>query len=476
MFQKIRTLIVIVSAGLLVAACASLSAKPAFDDVAFEISQRTGKTIAWDEGSEDDVAARDAIAALLARPLTVDSATQIALLNNRGLQSSYTELGIAQAALVQAGLLKNPAFDASIIDPVPDGLPANLAFGVVFQFIDALQIPLRRRVAASKLEEAKIQITMQVIDHAAMVQMAFVDYLAAKQGVELFVGVERAARASLEAAEALREAGNVPALDVEREKSQHTLAKIELAQMRLARDEAREKVNVALGLDEGETDWRSISRLPVMPQPVAHLNLAEARALGQSLDMAARYQRLETLAHRYGVERLSSIIPDLELGFEIEREEADKEWRRGPTFGLVLPVFDQGRAKRRSTEMEIRRAQDAFADTAIRVRSAARVARARLSTARRQAELTNRQLVPQMTKVLSETQKNYNAMQLGVFQLLRAKRGQIDAGRSYIRALQEYWRARIRFEKLMSGRMPEPGGGAAQLVQSGGDAMESGGH
>jgi len=47
---------------------------------------------------------------LLSKPLGMDDAVQIALLNNRGLQASYGELGVSEADLVQAGRLPNPGF------------------------------------------------------------------------------------------------------------------------------------------------------------------------------------------------------------------------------------------------------------------------------------------------------------------------------------------------------------------------------
>ena len=65
---------------------------------------------------------------LLGRKLTVDDAVQIAMLNNRELQAVYSDLGLAQADLVQAGLFKNPILDAAILFPLsgvrPD-LPAR---------------------------------------------------------------------------------------------------------------------------------------------------------------------------------------------------------------------------------------------------------------------------------------------------------------------------------------------------------------
>ena len=50
----------------------------------------------------DEVHAR--VAALLRKPLTADTAVQIALLNNRGLQAAYNALGIAEAEMVAAHL------------------------------------------------------------------------------------------------------------------------------------------------------------------------------------------------------------------------------------------------------------------------------------------------------------------------------------------------------------------------------------
>ena len=41
---------------------------------------------------------------LLRKPLTADSAVQVALLSNRGLQAAFNELGIAEAQMVAASL------------------------------------------------------------------------------------------------------------------------------------------------------------------------------------------------------------------------------------------------------------------------------------------------------------------------------------------------------------------------------------
>src|SRR5207237_9882296 len=83
--------------------CAHVDPNPAFRELANTVHLRTGKRVQWNRGTAEDAQAQAAVASLLSRPLTADSAVQIALLNNRNMQATYEELGIAQADLVGAG-------------------------------------------------------------------------------------------------------------------------------------------------------------------------------------------------------------------------------------------------------------------------------------------------------------------------------------------------------------------------------------
>jgi len=61
------------------------------------------------------------------------------------------------------------------------------------------------------------------------------------------------------------------------------------------------------------------------------------------------------------------------------------------------------------------------------------------------------QVLPRRQEIVDDTQKQYNAMQVGVFHLLQAKRDQIDAGRQYIERLRDYWVARSGVELIGMG-------------------------
>ena len=172
-----------------------------------------------ERGNNQDQEAAEQLRALLRRKLTADDAVQIAALNNRDLQAIYSELGLAQADLVQAGLFKNPILDAAVFFPL-SGVRPDFQLSVVISLLDALYVPLRKRVAAALFEEAKLRVTGAVLDFAAQVRTAFYVHQANEQLVELRQTIVEALSVSLEVSRRLHEAGNISDLDLARDRAQ----------------------------------------------------------------------------------------------------------------------------------------------------------------------------------------------------------------------------------------------------------------
>ena len=164
--------------------CASVHLNAGFPDVSAAIAERGAAKIVWNRGTELDQEAAEKIRTLLQRKLTADDAVQIALLNNRDLQAVYTELGVAQADLVQAGLFRNPILDAAVLFPL-SGVRPDLQLTMVISFLDALYVPLRKRVAAAQFEAAKFHVTGVVLDFSLQVRAAFYAHQAHEQLLEL---------------------------------------------------------------------------------------------------------------------------------------------------------------------------------------------------------------------------------------------------------------------------------------------------
>ena len=103
---------------------------------------------------------------------------------------------------------------------------------------------------------------------------------------------------------------------------------------------------------------------------------------------------------------------------------------------------------------------------AIRIRSTARAVRDRMEGFRDRALYYRDILLPLHERIVNESQLQYNAMQLGPIQLLRAREQQIETAVAYIEALRDYWLARGDVGQILSGRLPSSNGMPA--AQTGG--------
>ena len=74
--------------------------------------------------------------------------------------------------------------------------------------------------------------------------------------------------------------------------------------------------------------------------------------------------------------------------------------------------------------------------------------------AREIAEAYRTAVLPQRESIVSSTQEEHNFMLVGVFELLQARRSQLDAYQSYVEAVRDYWLARTDLRKSVGGALP----------------------
>lgn len=77
------------------AGCTTFSKDGGFNTVSSTARERLGKDAVIVKTDADRDAAAKRTQELLSKPLSMDDAVQVALLNNRGLQVSYAELGLS---------------------------------------------------------------------------------------------------------------------------------------------------------------------------------------------------------------------------------------------------------------------------------------------------------------------------------------------------------------------------------------------
>jgi cobalt-zinc-cadmium efflux system outer membrane protein len=447
----ISTTSVVMSLGLLIG-CASKPVDSGFPAVQSNVSQRLGRQVQWNRMGGDDRAVADAVKSMLAKPLTADEAVQIALLNNRELQATYEDLGVAQADLVQAGLLKNPVFNAAV--EFTNGQGTKLQFSVVENFLDLLQIPLRKQIAQTAFEGAKLRVTGAVLDFAGQVRAAFYDQQAAEQLLELRRSVSEATGASFDLARRLHDAGNTTDLDFSTAQAQREQAKLDLANAETTVLNGHERLNVLMGLWGPSTQWAIVQHLPDLPTGEMPTNGIERSAVEHSLGLALARGQVEVAARTLGIKRSFGLLPEAEIGVSSEKE-VHGPWEVGPAFSLPIPLFDQGQAAVAGARSDLERARQRYYALAVEVRASARMTRVNLLATRQRADYIHQMILPLRHRIVEQTQLQYNGMLVGPFQLLIAKQNEIEAGVQFVEAQRDYWLARTQVEQVFNGRMAD---------------------
>ena len=448
-----RTIIWMIAVALLSSGCVNIQQNAGFQEVQEGIDSRSGLQVTWYQDEASHEAFQAEIETMLVDSLTLEEAIQIGLLNNQNLQAEYELLGVAYADLVQAGLFRNPSFSTHIGYPVEEDHDPDLAFGLSFNFLDFFQIPLKKKIAASMLREVQLELTSRVLVHTNEVVRAFYEVQAAEQTFQMLGQVALAAEASFETARLLQEAGNARLVDRHNGQAFYEETRIELAAAALAVSTAREHLNRLLGLWGDQVSWQIADRLPLLEDSSTDVTQIEKSAVSSSLDLELAQARLETFGHQAGLVNATALLPNLELGIDAEREGA---WEVGPEIGFPIPLFDQGQAKKAASVAEIRRQQAQYYALGVEIRSEARLLGQQLMTAYQTARHYRDVILPLRVQISSESQMLFNAMQIGVFQLIEARRQEITAGKKYIEALAQYWLIRTNYDTLLQGKLPGP--------------------
>lgn len=434
--------------------CAVEGPDKSFDQVQSLTQERVGTRVYWNRNSEQDAQAHAVTDRALSQPLTCEGAVTLALLNNHHLQATFEDLGISQADFVQAGLLDNPVFNLSIRFPNERPAKTYLDVAAAENFLNIFLIPARKKIAAAQRDEAIARVTHEVLSLAGDTRVAFYNAEAAQQRVTLRQSISEAANAALDAATRLRQAGNTTELDYYSERAQAGRAKIELANARAEAQDTREKLNALMGLWGEKTQWKIADRLPDVPAAEIDADGLETLAIQQRLDLAAAKKAVLVQSRKYGLTVDTRFFAQADAGVEGERE-TDGQWRIGPTISVPIPIFDQGQAAIARAHAELRQSQERYLALAVEIRSQVRAARARMLNARIAAQFYHDEILPTQQKLLDQTQLRYNGMLAGVFQLLQAKRDEIDAAAQYVEALRTYWTSRAELERAIGGPLPE---------------------
>jgi outer membrane protein TolC len=444
--------------GIAVISCASLAACQTFSQdggmsVTADIAGKIlNKDIVAIRSEEDVAAARVQVERLLKRPLTADAAVQIALLNNRGLQASYNELGIAEAVRVQQSLPPNPHFS---VTRMTGSVETEIERQIVASILALATLPMRSEIAADRFHQAQLAAALETLRVAAEARRAFYRAVAAQETVGLFAQANDAAETMTQLAKRLGETGAMNKLDQAREQAFHSdvIVRLASAQQRASRE--RERLVRALGLWGTDLKFVLPKSLPTLPKRALTLPAVEQQAVRRRVDLQIARIELDTLAKAYGLTNATRFINVLDAGYADkitkDKETGETVRDRGFTVSFEVPLFDFGEARVREAEQTYMQAVNRLAQKAVNVRSEAREAYRNYRTSYDIASHYQREVLPLRKIISDEMMLRYGAMQVDVFTLLLEAQQKLNANAAAADALRDFWLASTDLATAMAG-------------------------
>lgn len=398
------------------------------------VKETVKEDLIWIKTPEEARAVNENVNALLAKPLSEDNAVRIALINNRSLQQSYEEIGIAHAELVQAGLMSNPILGYSL---GRGGGITTKTFSIELAFLDLLWIPLRKNLGEIAFEETKLRVGDEVLRTAREAKIAFIEARTAHEIVVLQEELLKSYEASTQLSIRQFTAGNLAKRDMLKIQEAYAHARTEAIKARQNAASASEALNKIMGVYGSATYYTFGKEGWAFSEPPVSSEGLERAAIETRLDVAAAKKRLEYAAKEAGVIENTRMLEELALEYESEKSTGEARFN---TLGvkIPLPVFDMGQGRTEMAQARYNQSHHQLYALAVNVRSEVRRSYGELRYAYDIAREYRENILALNRDILEQTGLFYNGMLDGIYELLEDQRHLNEAKIASLEAMAEY--------------------------------------
>jgi outer membrane protein TolC len=447
-----NTALLLILAAIFLCGCAGFSNDGGFKEVAGATRTHLAMDLKWPRTDAEQAKVAAEVAGLLAQPLSADDAVQIALLNNRGLQASFEELGVSEADLVQSGRLPNPRFDLRHASAAGQyDIEETLSFNV----LSLLTLPFAHDVEKHRFAETQNAIVLSVMRLATETREAFIAAVAARESVDYLRQVVATAETSAELARSMVAAGNWNSVDESRERIFHADAFRAMAQAKLSEDSACEKLTRLMGLpglETGKRPFRLAEHLPELPQSIENLPDVEAAILQNRIDLRIQRLKIDELRRSLKLTKATRFVNVLDAGpTRVQQGARQEPHETGYALILEVPLFDGGTIAVKRSEAIYAQSVDRFAQAAIDARSQIRQSYGSYRASYDIAKYQRDEVVPLRRAVAEQSLLRYNASLVSVFELLADAREQFLSVDAYIRSVRDFWIAKSELDAALLG-------------------------
>lgn len=438
----------ILALSLFVSGCAPVL-KENESKVAEIMKKRIGKEISWNNTCYADPRIECFIQELVSCPIDVESAVQIALLNNPEVQAIFEDIGIAQADLVEAGLFTNPAFSIELRYPYEKKFVPNIEYLITAAFLDIFLIPLRTKLAKTELEQTHLKVSIKILNLSFEVKETYYELVAQQHLLKYTQKIAELTDIQREITLRQYQAGNVYQLDLSIIQAALLETNLEIIKSEEELIRLQEKLNRLLGFKE------DICLLfpDKFPEKINNQNfdlcMLESTALQERIDLKIARFEIFKFKNMLGL-KSPWTYSNLQAGVAGERDP-DGVNLIGPGFSGEFPVFNYGQGVRMRIFAEMRQAKNLLEALEIRVLSEVRESYKILMKQVGTINKYQTEIIPLQNKILNSSVELYNVMGLGIDRLLINKIRKIEIDRNYVKNLKSYWIANVRLDQALGG-------------------------
>jgi len=451
---------------LLLGACATVvpsgytDPKAGYATVSRLTKSSIGKQSVFAQSQGEIEAVRKQVHAMVYRKtISAETAVQVALLNNKGLQAKYANVGLSAADAWQQSMPENPVVSFGILGIGAAELGAYRAIEgmIATNILDAKTRKQRVALADVNFRTAQLSAVSETLTLANATRQAWIKAVAAFETAAFLKSAMATSDAGSELAQRLGETGALNLAGQAREQAFNAELAGQLAQARLNATRAKEELTRLMGLWGADVEFYVPDALPNLPNSVGRITNLEAKALGNRVDLRVAKLGLEAQAAAFGLTDQTRLLTDLEIiaGFESEREPivGGIETAITPQLELefVIPIYDTGEARMRKAELGYLQAANVLAEKAVNVRSEVREAEVAYHATYRIARHYRDVLVPLRITVEEEGLLSYNGMITNTFELLAAVRAKIGASLEAANAKRDFYLAQAALTAALYG-------------------------
>ncbi|MEO7223143.1 MAG: TolC family protein [Devosia sp.] len=421
-----------------------------YTEVTAELALASGKVVS----EADEVAVSEQVDAILRGTLSAEEAVQLALLNNRGLQAAYNQLGISEADYVEASSLPNPVLS---VGKILAGEELELEVRLVASILSLFT--LRSRTAAAELEfqAAQLRAIEATFKLAADTRRAFYLAVASRQTQGSLEQARESARLIADFTLKLGATGAATKMDQARASSLYLEVSNQLAESRLQAELDREELIRLLGLWGEDINFKLPTVLPPIPDKLPQSPDVEALAIAKRVDLRVARLELDALATSLKLTNATRYVSMLDLaGLATYRAEGSGPAKTESTaYGFEvefeLPIFDTGVAETARASEQYMQAVNLLAERAVNIRSEVRGAyQAYRATYDITWQYRNR-ILPLREVITEQSLLEYNGMLIDVFDLLTTARETADSNIAAIAAKRNFFLATVDFQSAVLG-------------------------